>query len=244
MDSPSAATPRRVIVTGAALPLGMALVRTCLAAGHRVVAITPRPDRVPALADLARTVGAQLEVSAGDATMGNHAERALGAVGAADALIHAAMRRQAADGLVDLEAVDTLDAVDEAGFARLTAANAWATVAWVRAAVPVLRGSPQPQVLVLVPWLASVSVKSQGGDYAYCGSLASRLMVTRSLANDLAPAGIAVNACNPGNYKVAMEGPAFQHTVIEAAEGVVQRLAEVSLATGFVWRDWNGPVRG
>jgi NAD(P)-dependent dehydrogenase (short-subunit alcohol dehydrogenase family) len=243
MDPLAPPTPPRVIITGAALPLGMALVRASLAAGHRVVAIAPRPDRVPVLTDLARSVGAQLEVHAGDGTVGSDAARVLEAVGPADVLLHAALRRQAADGLVDLDAVDTLDAVDEAGFARLMAANAWATLAWVRAAAPLLRTSSNSRVVVLVPWLASVSIKMQGGDYAYCSSLAARLMVTRSLANDLAPAGIAVHACNPGNYKVAMEGPAFQHTVLEAAEGVVQRLAEVTLANGFAWRDWNGATR-
>lgn len=242
MDQSDAA--RRVIITGASQPLGMALVRHCLALGHRVAAIVPRPDRVPALADVAHSVGARLSVHAGDGTIGGDARRTLDAVGAADVLLHAALRRQAADGLVDLDAVDALDAVDEGGFALLNAANAWATVAWLRAAASNLAAAAHPQVVVLVPWLASTSVKMRGGDYAYCASLAARLMVTRALAHDLSVTGIAVSACNPGPYKIAMEGPAFQHTVTEAAEGVVQRLAEVSLARGFEWRDWNGAMRG
>ncbi len=47
--SPSA---RRTLVTGAALPLGVELVRQCLLRGDKVYAAARNPARVPVLADL------------------------------------------------------------------------------------------------------------------------------------------------------------------------------------------------
>mgnify|MGYP003904294709 CR=1 FL=1 len=46
------ASPRRTLITGAARPLGVELVRQCLIRGDKVYAAARNPARVPVLADL------------------------------------------------------------------------------------------------------------------------------------------------------------------------------------------------
>lgn len=235
--------PRRTVVTGAHQPLGMAVVQALLQQGDDVVAIVPRPERVPALTDVMQEVGHRLRVLAGDATVGAGAGELLAAVGDIDALLHLALRRQASDALVDLEVVDALGGVTERDLLQLTSANAWSTVAWVRGAVPVLASATEAKVIVVLPWLASLEGKSHGGDYAYCASLAARAMLVRALAADLARERIAVAAVNPGNYKSDLEGPAFLHDVHAAAGGVVRALDTLTLAEAGNWSDWTGAAR-
>jgi len=235
--------PRRTVVTGAHQPLGMAVVRALLERGDDVVAIVPRPDRVPAVTDLRQDVGPRLRVVAGDATVGAGASELLAGIGGVDALLHVALRRQAADALVNLDAVDALGGVTEHDFTRLVGANAWATVAWVRGAVPGLARAREAKVLVVLPWLASLAGKSHGGDYAYCASLAARGMVIRALAADLARERVTVAALNPGNYKTDIEGPAFLHDVGVAATGLVRALDTLTPAEAGNWCDWTGASR-
>jgi NAD(P)-dependent dehydrogenase (short-subunit alcohol dehydrogenase family) len=221
----------------------MAVVGTLLARGDDVIAIVPRPERVPALTDLLQDVGPRLQVVTGDATVGAGASELLARVGDCDVLLHLALRRQAADTLVDLEDVDALGGVTERDFATLVAANAWATVAWVRGAVPLLQPARDAKVLIALPWLASLAGKSHGGDYAYCASLAARGMVVRALAADLARERVTVAAVNPGNYKSDLEGPAFLHDVQTAAAGCVGVLDALAPGAGGSWVDWTGTSR-
>jgi len=98
-------------------------------------------------------------------------------------------------------------------------------------------------MVIVLPWLASLAGKVQGGDYAYCASLAARAMVMRALASDLGNEGIIVVGANPGNYKAEIEGPSFQHDVMVAATGIVEVMARASPATAGSWTDWNGTER-
>lgn len=239
MNRPS----RRTVVTGAHQPLGMAAVRLLLDRGDDVVAIVPRPERVPALTDLLQDVGPRLAVIAGDAGVGKGANELLARVGDFDALLHTAIRRQSFDGLIDVETADSLGGVEEGDFVTLVAANAWSTVAWVRGAVPLMARARDARILVVLPWLASLAGKTRGGDYAYCASLAARAMVVRSLAADLTRERVTVAAVNPGNYRADLEGPAFLHDVVAAAAGLVDRLEKLAPADAGGWWEWNGTQR-
>jgi meso-butanediol dehydrogenase / (S,S)-butanediol dehydrogenase / diacetyl reductase len=90
--------------------------------------------------------------------------------------------------------------MDEAQWDRIFAVNVKGVFLCARAAIPLLsrRGGRIVNV-------ASVAGKTgRGGLAAYCASKAAVISLTQSLAEELGPAGVAVNAICPGYVHTAM----------------------------------------
>ncbi|MCU0623084.1 MAG: SDR family NAD(P)-dependent oxidoreductase [Gemmatimonadaceae bacterium] len=237
---------RRVVVAGAGRPLGMSMVHAAVARGDRVIAGVRRPEAVPALHDLATDVGDRLAVvpfeAASEASCEALAQAAAERWGAVDLLVDAALAAGPDTRLAEAEARRTFAGADAAEIAGLLRINAVGPLLLARAFVPLLVRGTGPTVLVASPWSGSLSGKTQGGDYGQCASSAARNMVVRALGHDLEGQGIAVVLANPGNYKTELEGPAFQHRVEVAAEGLLA-MAHAARPAEVTWRDWTGAER-
>lgn len=237
---------RRVVVAGAGRPLGMTLVHAAVARGDQVLAGVRRPEAVPALADLAHDIGERLGIvpfeAANEASCQALADTARQRWGAVDLVIDAALAAGPDTRLAEAEQRRTFAGADAAEIAGLLRVNAVGPLLLARAFAPLLAKGVAPTLVVASPWTGSLAGKTQGGDYGQCASAAARNMTVRALAHDLEGQGIAVVLANPGNYKTELEGPAFQHRVEVAADGLLA-LAEGARPGETIWRDWTGAER-
>lgn len=225
----------------------MSVVHAAIARGDRVIAGARRPEVVPALRDLAHDAGDRLVVepfeAASEPSCRALAARARERWGAVDLVADAALASGADARVADAEARRSLDGTDAEEMAGLLRVHAVGPLLLARAFADLLAAGTSPTLLVASPWIGSLAGKTRGGDYAECAAAAARNMVARTLALDLAPRGIAVVLGNPGNFKLDLDGPAFQHRVEVAAEGILA-LADAAVTGEAAWRDWTGAERG
>ncbi|MDX6749542.1 SDR family NAD(P)-dependent oxidoreductase [Geminicoccaceae bacterium 1502E] len=178
---------KRVLVTGGSSGIGAAAVRAFAAAGARVAlhwhAHEEEADR------LAREAGAAAVLRGDFRAMGEVRRtvvEAVSALGGLDVLVNNAGHMVARVPLADMRPED-LDAVFDL--------NARSVVVACREALPALRQSRGSIVNV-----TSISARTGGsaGSSLYSAAKAFVSTFTRSLAAELAPDGIRVNAVSPG----------------------------------------------
>ncbi|MBH0238105.1 SDR family NAD(P)-dependent oxidoreductase [Methylobrevis albus] len=184
---------RTVLVTGARSGIGAAVARGLLACGARVLAHTGRQEAGPdddLFAGLAPDAP-RPETFAAD----------LAADGAAEALAAAIIARtDRLDGLINNAGTMlgrvAADAVDAAQFAKVVDLNARSAVLLTAGLLPLLRASGDAAIVNTV----SISARTGGspGSSLYSAAKAFVATWTRSLAKELAPDGIRVNAVSPG----------------------------------------------
>lgn len=88
--------------------------------------------------------------------------------------------------------------------------------------------------------MGSISDNSSGGMYGYRISKAALNMASMSLAKDLAPQGIAVIILHPGYVRTGMTGHNGLIDTDESAQGLIQRIDELSLETSGQFWHTNG----
>ena len=237
---------RRTLVTGAARPLGVELVRQCLLRGDKVYAAARNPARVPVLADL-RAEFSGLELIALDPADASTVAEVMPVLeeltNSLDLLIVAPAEPGPHDRLVDAERDEILSTMSGTGIVEHYRRHAVAPVMLVRTLLPWLTHGDGARILMVSTWLGSLTGKTQGGDYARCSSAAALHMLTRALANDLAEERISICIGNPGNYATTPDGPAFLVPIGDAALGllsVTERLPR-NKSGGFF--DWTGTER-
>lgn len=108
----------------------------------------------------------------------------------------------------------------------------------IRALLPQLRAA-RGRIAIVSSQMASQE-RAPGGSYIYRASKAAALNLGRNLARDLAPDGIAVGMYHPGWVQTDMGGAAAEITVAEAADGLVARFDELSVAESGCFRTWDG----
>ena len=179
---------RRILITGAARGIGLAVARQCLAEGARVLltdvdaeALAEAADGLSALGDQMRPV--PLDVS----------DRAS---------IEAALSRiedwAGLDGLVNNAAMlDISHAADvpEDRWSRVLDVNLTGVLRVIQAALPLLRQSMSPAIVNTLSTQAFFGVPNSA---AYATAKGGLLMLTRSMAVDFGLEGIRVNAVAPG----------------------------------------------
>ncbi len=179
---------QRVLITGGAQGIGRAIAELYLARGARVLLFDVQEDVQAA----ARTLGA--EAVTGDVARGEDrdlaVERALSLWGGLDVLVNNAAYQKASGSLLE---------VDPEGWRRALDVNLSGPLLLTRACVPHM---PQGGAVVNV---ASVQgLFAEQGNAAYTASKGGLINLTRSMALDLAPRGLRVNAVAPG--AIATEG--------------------------------------
>ena len=124
-------------------------------------------------------------------------------------------------------------------WAQTFAANVTGVFLSIQSLLPSLRLSDRPKIAIISSQMAS-DTHAPGGSYIYRASKAAALNLGRNLAVDLKPAGIAVGIYHPGWVQTDMGGPSASITVDQAAGGLVQRFADLSLATTGCFETWDG----
>lgn len=172
---------RRILVTGAARGIGLAVARAVSATGAQV-----------ALADI-------------DASEAERAAKGLGVaivmdVGDQDSVMRgvagAARAMGGIDGLVNNAAMldeSPAATVTEARFAEVLSVNLTSILRVSQAALPYLRGGG-----AIVNTLSTQAMFGQANSAAYASAKGGGLNLTRAMAVDFAPEGVRVNAVAPG----------------------------------------------
>ncbi|MBY6127219.1 SDR family oxidoreductase [Qipengyuania aquimaris] len=174
---------KTALVTGAARGLGLAIAQALADCGASVW-INGR-DKA-ALLDAAARIGAHARPLAFDITEEAACERAF-----------ARIAEEGLDILVNNVGQRDRRSFEEIGredMARLLDANLVAPFDLARRAAPLLRASPQGRIINIT----SIASEIARGDASYTASKAALDGVTRSLAAELGPDGITVNAVAPG----------------------------------------------
>ena len=177
-----------VIVTGATSGIGRATAYRFARAGASLLAVGRQADALADVAAEARGLDADVETLAADVTADDAATRivatALGRFGRLTALVNAA-------GIIG---AGTIETTSDAEWREMMAVNVDAPFRLMRAAATALKEARGAVVNV-----SSVTgLRSFPGVLAYCVSKAAVDQLTRCAALELAPAGVRVNAVNPG----------------------------------------------
>ena len=201
-DTPAPNTPAppwglaglRVLVTGGATGIGGGISRALAAAGARVAAqYSGGTEAARALE--AETAGAVITRAADLTSDGAPAcvvAWAIESLGGLDAVVNNA------GGMVERV---PFEAVDDAFLDTVFDLNVRQAVKVTQAALPALTDSARASVL----FVSSISARTGGspGSSMYSASKAFLSTLTRSLARELAPRGIRVNALSPGTIDTA-----------------------------------------
>ena len=187
---------RVAAVTGAASGIGRATATRLARDGWSVVAVDAQADALDGFAADVVTVGADIATEQGNAAMVQAAGDRFGRL---DGLVLNA--GVASRGELDVETMD--------GFDRVLSVNLRGVVLGLRAALPALRATGGGRIVV------TASVSGLGGDaglFAYNASKGAVVNLVRSVALDLAPEGIRINAVCPGGIRgTGMTGPLERH---------------------------------
>jgi NAD(P)-dependent dehydrogenase (short-subunit alcohol dehydrogenase family) len=224
----------RTLVTAAHTALGSTAARLCLARGDSVVAVVPEPRRVPLLQDLRAEHGARLEVVAGDAGDPE---------AAAQLAAQVATHRSALDLLVIGGEEPSVDSLETGGWETAMRRSALAPIALAHAFRRLLKAGQTPRVLGFSSLHASISGKMDGGAYQRAMAGAALNIGLRALAHDLDPDGIIVVIGDPGLYKTALHGPAFQPDAEQVVTGLLAVTAAATAETTGQFLDWTGRPR-
>jgi glucose 1-dehydrogenase len=211
------------VVTGASSGIGASIARAMSGAGARVVLTGRDEGRLRAVAE---SVGEHhllaVDITADDAP-GRIVAQTLEAFGALDVLVHSAgifwPRPFAEASLED--------------FDQHFRVNVRAPYALTQAALPHLQ--PDGVVIFVSSIAGHVGFPSST---AYCGTKGAIELMTKSLAMELAPVGVRVNAIAPGNVHTPMnarffESPEYERSMIERTPfgrvGIVEDIAPVAV---------------
>jgi NAD(P)-dependent dehydrogenase (short-subunit alcohol dehydrogenase family) len=211
------------VVTGASSGIGAAIAEAYSQAGARVVITGRDEERLRSCGD---TLGdhhvVAVDIASDDAPARIVAET-LAAFGALNVLVHSA-------GVFWPKPFAEAPLED---FDRQFRVNVRAPYALTQAALPHLQ--PDGVVIFVSSIAGHVGFPSST---AYCGTKGAIELITKSLAMELAPVGVRVNALAPGNVHTAMnagffESPEYERSMIERTPygrvGVVEDIAPVAV---------------
>ncbi len=178
-------TGKRALVTGSSRGIGYAIAAGLAAEGVRVALTARTADDVRAAADGLRARGAETIALTGDLTVAADVERVVGEAAAAFGGL---------DILINNVGGGMGGNTDEA-WAYTFDVNLNAAVRASRAAIPFMQAEKGGTILII----SSVSGWQVGGSPQYNAAKAAEIMYARSLAKELGPEGIRVNAVSPGS---------------------------------------------
>lgn len=179
----------RVLVTGGASGIGGAIARAFHEAGARVHVCDIDRSALDRLVAATPGVTGSMADASSAADVDRVFDDAQGALGGLDVLVNSV-------GIAGPSA--PIDEIDASGWERTIAVNLHSQYYFARRAVPLLRQSRASPLLVGIGSLAG-----RAGGYAMRSPLACSqwaiVGLTKSLASELAPQGVRVNAILPGS---------------------------------------------
>jgi len=123
-------------------------------------------------------------------------------------------------------------------WAQSFATNVTGVFLTVQALLPNLRAA-NGKIAIISSQMAS-HTRAPGGSYVYRASKAAALNLGRNLATDLKVEGIAVGIYHPGWVQTDMGGAAAEIDVDQAASGLIERFASLSLDNTGCFETWDG----
>ncbi len=197
---------RVAIVTGASRGLGRAAALGLAAAGAEVVVASRRIEACDAVVD---------EIVHAGGT-GHAVAVRMQDPGAVEALVAAAVDRTGQLDIVINNAATVLDrpleGLDPEAFVGAFTTNLLGPLLLVKAARPHLVASPHAAVVNVV---SIAAFGASPGRYLYPPVKAALAQATRTLAADLGPDGIRVNAIAPGTFRTDMVTKAFDDATLD-----------------------------
>jgi len=173
---------KRILVTGAARGIGLAVAQAAQAAGARVVLADVDEGELTKVAAPMRSASVVMDVAdAASVTAGVAA--AVATLGGLDGLVNNA-------GILDESHAAS---VTEARFEQVLSVNLTSILRVSQAALPHLAGHG-----AIVNTLSTQAMFGQGNSVAYATAKGGALNLTRAMAVDFAPQGVRVNAVAPG----------------------------------------------
>jgi len=237
------------IVTGAARGIGRAVTRAYVAEGARVVAVDHMAEELAAVVDALNASSEQVYPLAADLTEVTTADRVVAAALALGDRIDVLANVAGIIREVPLE--ETSDEV----WNLTLAVNVSAPFRLCRAVAPVMKRAGKGSILNVSSRAGTMGVERE---VAYCASKFALEGMSRALAQELAPFGIAVNTITPGvplhtamsettygpEHRAiwqdpAVITPAFVHVALQSPSGLhdqhvnAWRLSEALRATGW-----------
>ena len=226
--------PGTALVTGANRGIGLELTRQYAAAGWRVLACCRAPAEARALRELTG-VGTAVAVYALDVTAAPARvalARALEGV-AIDVLLHNA-------GVYGPNGVAFGRGTDEAAWIEVLRVNTFAPLKLTELLIDNVAASAQRKIGVISSAMGSIGDNGYGGAYLYRSSKAALNAVARSMAMDLRSREVTVVALSPGWVRTDMGGNKAPLSVADAARGLRQVLAALTLADSGSFIDYDG----
>jgi NAD(P)-dependent dehydrogenase (short-subunit alcohol dehydrogenase family) len=211
------------VVTGASSGIGTAIAQALSEAGARVVLTGRDEDRLRLCAEPCGECHLVVADLADDDAPAKIVAETVDAFGALNVLVHSA-------GIFWPKPFAEAPLED---FDEQFRVNVRAPYALTQAALPHLQ--PDGSVIFVSSIAGHVGFPSST---AYCGTKGAIELITKSLAMELAPVGIRVNAIAPGNIHTPMnaeffESPEYERTMIERTPygrvGVVEDIAPVAV---------------
>ena len=187
---------RRILITGGARGLGRAFAEAAIAAGARVVVADVLEETGRVTASEIGAVFVPLDLASGE-SIGACVNAAVSALDGLDGLIN--------NGAITSSGGKTLEELDLDIWDRVMAVNVRGTWLATRATLPHLRASRNGRVVNIA---SDTALWGAPRLLAYVASKGAVIAMTRSMARELGPDGVTVNAVAPGL------------TVVEATEYV------------------------
>lgn len=175
---------KTAIVTGGASGFGAGIVHKFVAEGARVMIADINGDAAGALAEELGVIAFEVDVSAAE-SVDAMARAALAAFGTLDILVNNA-------GVSHLPA--PMEAISEADFDRVVAVNIKSVYLTARALVPHMKANKRGAILNVA---STAAVSPRPRLSWYNASKGWMVTATKSMAVELAPLGVRVNAINP-----------------------------------------------
>lgn len=203
-------TGKRIVVTGAARGLGRSFAAAIAAAGAKVVMCDILADELADGAASLREQGAQVEsqvIDLADPASISAAFNAIAEGGAVDGLVNNAGLATGVGGKTMMEYdIDLWD--------RVMQVNVRGTWLVSQAAVPLLAQTPHAKIVNVA---SDTALWGAPRLMAYVASKGAIISMTRSMARELGPQGICVNAIAPGLTRVEATEyvPAERHQLYE-----------------------------
>lgn len=123
-------------------------------------------------------------------------------------------------------------------WAQSFATNVTGVFLTIQSLLPNLRAG-RGRIAIVSSQMAS-HTRAPGGSYIYRASKAAVLNLGRNLASDLQADGIAVGIYHPGWVQTDMGGTSAEISVDQAADGLIERFAALSLDTTGCFETWDG----
>jgi NAD(P)-dependent dehydrogenase (short-subunit alcohol dehydrogenase family) len=210
------------LVTGAARGLGQATALRLAEAGANLVLVDRELTGLEQAAGLARRLGVSATAVVGDVTDPGFADRAVDAAIAAydrvDVDVNAA-------GILSTRPV--LELADD-DWNQVMEINSTGVMRFARAAArAMVRGGRGGRIVNFASTSAHLAHENSA---AYCASKAAVLLLTKTMASELGPHGITVNAVSPGWIDTVMIRPWWEANPREA-KVLLRRIPERRLGT-------------